>query len=97
MDETKGSNKFSNLEKLKNKFVLIIDSIYSGKTMIYTKKILKDITNKINILGVFPKSDSVANICDYIIVLNKVIKKTADGFDIEKEIIKILGGKVEKE
>jgi hypothetical protein len=38
MDETKGSNKFSNLEKLKNKFVLIIDSIYSGKTMIYTKK-----------------------------------------------------------
>ena len=97
MDETKGSNKFSNLEKLKNKFVLIIDSIYSGKTMIYTKKILKNITNKINILGVFPKSDSVANICDYIIVLNKVIKKTADGFDIEKEIIKILGGKVEKE
>ena len=62
---------------------------------------MKNITNKINILGVFPKSDSVANICDYIIVLNKVIKKkkkkTADGFDIEKEIIKILGGKVEKE
>ena len=58
---------------------------------------MKNITNKINILGVFPKSDSVANICDYIIFLNKVIKKTADGFDIEKEIIKILGGKVEKE
>lgn len=88
---------YFDLDKYKNKFVLIIDSIYSGKTMIYTKKILKNITNKINILGVFPKSDSVANICDYIIVLNKVIKKTADGFDIEKEIIKILGGKVEKE
>lgn len=92
MDKTKGSNKFSNLEKLKNKFVLIIDSIYSGKTMLYIKKVLKDITNKIDILGVFPKSDSVANICDYILVLNKVIKKTETGFNIEKEIMEILGG-----
>lgn len=47
MDETKGSNKFSNLEKLKNKFVLIIDSIYSGKTMIYTKKYWKILQTKL--------------------------------------------------
>ena len=92
MDETKGVNNFSNLDKLKNKSVLVIDSIYSGKTMLYIKKILKNITDKINILGVFPKSDSVANICDYIIILNKVVKKTENGFNIEKEIIKILGG-----
>ena len=92
MDETKGVNNFSNLDKLKNKSILVIDSIYSGKTMLYIKKILKNITDKINILGVFPKSDGIANICDYIIVLNKVIKKTESGFNIEKEIIKILGG-----
>ena len=92
MDEAKGLNKFSDLEKLKNKSVLVIDSIYSGKTMLYIKKILKNVTDKINILGVFPKSDSVANICDYITVLNKVIKKTENGFNIEKEILKILGG-----
>lgn len=92
MDETKGTNNFSNLEKLKNKSVLVIDSIYSGKTMLYIKKTLKNITDKINILGVFPKSDCVANICDYIIVLNKVIKKAETGFNIEKEVIKILGG-----
>lgn len=92
MDSTKGANDFGDLEKLKNKSILVIDSIYSGKTMLYIKKILKNITDKINILGVFPKSDSVANICDYIIVLNKVIKKTENGFNIEKEIMKILGG-----
>lgn len=92
MDDTKGLNNFSNLDKLKNKSVLVIDSIYSGKTMLYIKKILKDITDRVNILGVFPKSDSVANICDYIIVLNKVIKKAENGFNIENEIMKILGG-----
>ncbi len=92
IDKTKGTNDVGDLEKLKNKSILVIDSIYSGKTMLYIKKILKNITDKISILGVFPKSDSVANICDYIIVLNKVIKKCEDGFNIEKEIIKILGG-----
>lgn len=92
MDATKGANNFGDLEELKNKSVLVIDSIYSGKTMLYIKKVLKDITNKIDILGVFPKSDSVANICDYILVLNKVIKKTETGFNIEKEIMEILGG-----
>lgn len=92
MDETKGSNDFSNLDKLKNKSVLVIDSVYSGKTMLYIKRILKNITDRINILGVFPKSDSAANICDYIIVLNKVIKKTENEFNIEEEITRILGG-----
>ena len=92
MDETKGTNNFSSLDKLKDKYVLVIDSIYSGKTMLYIKKMLKNITDKVNILGVFPKSDNVANICDYIMILNKVVKKTEDGFNIEKEIIKILGG-----
>lgn len=92
MDATKGANDFGGLEKLKNKSILVIDSIYSGKTMLYIKKILKNITDKINILGVFPKSDNVANICDYIMILNKVIKKSKNGFNIEKEIIKILGG-----
>ena len=48
-------------------------------------------------MGVFPKSDSVANICDYIIILNKVIKKDENGFNIEEEILKILGGKFEKQ
>ena len=49
MDQAKGLNKFSNLEKLKNKAVLVIDSIYSGKTMLYIKKILKNVTDKINL------------------------------------------------
>ena len=49
IDEAKGLNKFSDLEKLKNKSVLVIDSIYSGKTMLYIKKILKNVTDKINL------------------------------------------------
>lgn len=92
MDETKGLNKFSNIDKLKNKSVLIVDSIYSGRTMLYIKKVLKNITDKLEILGVFPKSDRIANICDYNMILNKVVKKTQDGFNIENEIIRILGG-----
>ncbi len=92
MDETKGENNFSKLDKLRNKSILVVDSIYSGKTMLYIKKILKNITDNVKILGVFPKSDSVANICDYIIILNKVVMKTSSGFNIEKEIMEILGG-----
>ena len=92
MDETKGANNFRNIDKLKDKSVLIIDSIYSGKTMLYIKNVLKNITDKIKLLGIFPKSDSIANICDYIIILNKVIEKNKNGFNIEKEILKILGG-----
>ena len=64
---------------------------------LYIKKKLKNITDNVSIMGVFPKSDSVANICDYIIILNKVIKKDENGFNIEEEILKILGGKFEKQ
>ena len=50
MDEAKGLNKFSDLEKLKNKSVLVIDSIYSGKTMLYIKKILKNVDVQNNLI-----------------------------------------------
>lgn len=97
IDKTKGADNFNNIDNLKNKSILIVDSIYSGKTILYIKKKLKNITDNVSIMGVFPKSDSVANICDYIIILNKVIKKDENGFNIEEEILKILGGKFEKQ
>lgn len=92
MDESKGENKFYNIEKLIGKSILVIDSIYSGKTILFIKENLKNITKRNEFLGIFPKSNYAANICDYNIILNKVLKKKKSGINIEKEILKILGG-----
>lgn len=92
VDKTKGIDKCYNIEKLKNKKVLIVDSIYSGKTILYVKEKLKLVTPYIKILGTFPKNDNVAGICDYNLILNKVVKKKSGGVNIEKEILSILGG-----
>jgi hypoxanthine-guanine phosphoribosyltransferase len=57
---------------LHNKKVLIVDNIYSGKTM----KIIKDLVIQEGghpiTLGLFPKSSSAINQLDYFMVLNKV-------------------------
>lgn len=92
IDETKGINKFQNIDKLKNKSVLVVDSVYSGKTLLYIKEKVKSVTDNVQLLGIFPKSDNVANICDYSLILNKVIKKKENGIIVEKEILSILGG-----
>lgn len=92
IDKTKGINKFNDIEKLRNKTVLVVDSVYSGKTLIYIKEKIKSITENVQFLGIFPKSDNMANICDYSMILNKVIKRKEKGVNLEREVLSILGG-----
>lgn len=59
---------------IQNKKVLIVDSVYSGKTLLYVKKKIESLGGMPILLGVYPKSRSVINILDYVLLLNKVYR-----------------------
>ena len=61
--------------------ILILDSVYSGKTVLYIKKVVEEMGGIPIILGIYPKSKSVINILDYVLLINKVYKK--DELDLE--------------
>ena len=93
LDNTKGENKYIDLDLIKDKKVLLVDSVYSGKTLLYIKNMIEPVVETVHTLGVFPKSDNVANFCDYSIIFNKIVKKTDTSINIEKIIAEILGVK----
>lgn len=62
-------------KNLRNKKVLIVDSIYSGKTLLHLKQYVEKQGGKPILLGLYPKSRSVINILDYVIILNSMYKR----------------------
>lgn len=60
---------------LTNKDVLIIDTLYSGKTLSILKKEIEKRSAKVKTLGLFPKSMKFGNDVDYIMILNKILQK----------------------
>lgn len=59
-------------KNIKNKKVLIIDSIYSGKTLEIAKRYVKKSGGIPITLGVFPKSKYSIKPLDYALIINKV-------------------------
>jgi len=60
---------------LKGKTVLIIDSVYSGKTLQWISDIIKKQKGIPKRIGIWPKSKMGLKQCEYIIFLDKTIKK----------------------
>lgn len=81
-------------KNLKDKKVLVIDSIYSGKTMLKVKKEIIKFGGIPILVGIYPKSTGVINILDYVLLIDKVYSvkkldlKSHDFF--EKKYIKSL-------
>lgn len=72
-------------DSFKNKKILIIDSVYSGKTLLKAKQMVKSEGGTPILLGINPKSKNIINILDYALILNKVYdcKKIRDTFNFE--------------
>ncbi len=68
------------------KKVLIIDSVYSGKTLLNAKALVEKEGGIPTLLGVYPKSKSVLNKLDYALILDKVYdcKKLVNNINFEK-------------
>ena len=82
-------------KSFKNKRVLLIDSVYSGKTLLKLKKIIEEEGGTVILFGLYPKSKSVLNILDYTLILNKIynVKKLKiDDYIFEKIYIEALRG-----
>lgn len=75
IDKSKGNDKIYDIDKLKDKRILIVDSVYSGATINYIKKLLLPVSNKIDILGIFPKSEGTFNLCNYVLLGNKIFQR----------------------
>lgn len=74
-DNTKESTfKLMNKE-LKGKNVLIIDNMYSGKTMKKIKEKVKELGGKPILLGLNPKNATNLQLVDYFMILNTIYKK----------------------
>lgn len=75
IDDTKPTTHKIFNKDLKNKKVLIIDSVYSGKTLLKLKKLIKEKGGYPILLGLYPKSRSVINILDYAVILDKLYSR----------------------
>ena len=73
-------------QNMYGKKVLIIDSVYSGKTLLNAKALVEKEGGIPTLLGVYPKSKSVLNILDYALILDRVYdcKKLVDNMNFEK-------------
>lgn len=94
IDKNKGEDQICDIDKLKNKKILVIDSMYSGATINYIKKLLLPISNNVDVLGIFPKSEGVFNLCNYVLLGNKIfhcdeLKK----YSFIQDYLTLLGGK----
>lgn len=72
IDETKPTTHQSLKKDFKDKKVLIIDSIYSGKTLIYMKNKIKELGGNPILLGICPKNRRVIMLLDYVLILKKI-------------------------
>ena len=92
IDKSKGFDKIYNMELLKNKKILVIDSVYSGATVKYIKNLLNAITHDVQVLGVFPKSEKVFNLCDFVLLGNKIFSRIElENYDIEDNYFVMFG------
>lgn len=72
--EKPGSLSFYS-KSFKNKKVLIVDSVYSGKTLLHIKSIIEEAGGTPILLGVYPKNRGVINILDYALITNKLFSR----------------------
>lgn len=94
IDKSKGEEQVRVIEKLKNKKILVIDSIYSGATINHVKKLLLPVSNDVYILGIFPKSEGVFNLCDYVLLGNKIFHcDELKGYSFVEDYLTLLGDK----
>lgn len=68
-------------KEIRGRRILILDSVYSGKTLLYIKKVIEKMGGIPIVLGIYPKSKSVINILDYVLLINRVYK--TDELDLE--------------
>lgn len=68
-------------KEIRGRRILILDSVYSGKTLLYIKKMIEKMGGIPIVLGIYPKSKSVINILDYVLLINKVYK--TDELDLD--------------
>lgn len=62
-------------KKLKDKKVLVVDNMYSGKTMKLIKNKIKECGGTPIVLGLNPKNLNNIKIADYVMILNTIYKK----------------------
>lgn len=94
IDKNKGEDKILDTEILKNKRILVIDSIYSGATINYIKNLLCSISNSVDVLGIFPKSEGIFNLCDYVLVGNKIFRSDdLKKYSFVQDYLTLLGDK----
>lgn len=72
IDKDKPCTHRFHFKNMKNKKVLIIDSVYSGKTLLQAKEMVIQNGGIPILLGVNPKSKNILNILDYALILNKI-------------------------
>ena len=72
IDDTKPTTHKIFNKNFKGKKVLLVDSVYSGKTLLKLKKIIEEKGGYPILLGLYPKSKSVINILDYTLILDKL-------------------------
>lgn len=65
-----------NFEMKKNSRLVVIDVVYSGKTINYIKQEIKKMFKdaQIDIIGLFPKSRQAFPYLNYVVILDKIIK-----------------------
>lgn len=91
-DPNRKSGKCFNMEIESGERILAIDSLYSGNSV----KKLSNLADNISVLGLFPKSRKSMRYCDYVMILDRVIKKDNINMNSEwyyYEIKKILNYK----
>ena len=74
VEKIKNNNYKLYKKDFKNRKVLIIDSVYSGKTLKFISEIIRLYGGFPLTLGVFPKSKYVIRELDYVLILNKIYK-----------------------
>lgn len=72
MDKTKPTTHKIFNKNFRNKKILLVDSVYSGKTLLRLKKMVEEQGGYPILLGLYPKSKSVINILDYAIILDRL-------------------------
>lgn len=72
IDKTKPTTHKIFNKNFRNKKILLVDSVYSGKTLLRLKKMVEEQGGHPILLGLYPKSKSVINILDYTIILNRL-------------------------
>lgn len=70
---------------VKNKKVLIVDNVYSGKTLYKLKKEIETLGANVSILGLFPQNKKCIEYLDYVMILDRIydIKTLPEEFEFD--------------